>query len=100
MARTQRAAGASRSERFITFYSPVLELSVTSFLPEQTETLRQLSDLWRDTPFVLIGANALALQIDLEWRQTNDLDFVISVALEDYPAGLAALPGWHRRREG
>jgi predicted nucleotidyltransferase len=73
---------------------------VTSFLPEQTETLRQLSELWRDTPFVLIGANALALQIDLEWRQTNDLDFVISVALEDYPAGLEALPGWQRRREG
>lgn len=73
---------------------------MTSFLPEQTETLRQLSELWRDTPFVLIGANALALQIDLEWRQTNDLDFVISVAVEDYPAGLATLPGWRRRREG
>jgi len=73
---------------------------VTSFLLEQAETLRQLSDLWRDTPFVLIGANALALQMDLEWRQTNDLDFVISVALEDYPAGLEALPGWRRRREG
>jgi predicted nucleotidyltransferase len=73
---------------------------VTGFLPEQIETLRQLSELWRETPFVLIGANALALQIDLEWRQTNDLDFVISVALEDYPAGLEALPGWRRHREG
>jgi hypothetical protein len=51
---------------------------VTTFLPEQTQTLRQLSELWRDTPFVLIGANALALQIDFGWRQTNDLDFVIS----------------------
>ena len=71
-----------------------------SFLPEQTRTLRQLSELWRNTPFVLIGANALALQIDLEWRQTNDLDFVISIALEDYPAGLETLPGWQRRREG
>lgn len=74
---------------------------MTPFLPEQTETLRQLSELWRDTPFVLIGANALAVQVDLEWRQTNDLDFVLSVPLEDYPAGLAALPGWRRRpREG
>jgi predicted nucleotidyltransferase len=73
---------------------------VTLFLPEQIETLRQLSDLWPHTPFVLIGANALALQMDLQWRQTNDLDFVISVALEDYPAGLATLPGWQRRREG
>ena len=71
---------------------------MTLFLPEQTETLRQLSDLWLDTPFVLIGANALALQMDLEWRQTSDLDFVISIALEDYPAGLATLPGWQRRR--
>jgi hypothetical protein len=44
---------------------------VTIFLPEQIETHRQLSDLWPDTPFVLIGANALALQMDLQWRQTN-----------------------------
>jgi len=73
---------------------------VTHFLPEQAETLRQLSKLWRQTPFVLIGANALALQVDLEWRQTNDLDFVVSVSLDDYPAGLSALPGWQRRREG
>jgi hypothetical protein len=73
---------------------------MTTFLPEQKAALRQLSELWRDTPFVLIGANALALQIDLEWRQTNDLDFVVSIALEEYPAGLAALPGWQRRREG
>jgi len=71
---------------------------VTSVLPEQTATLRELSELWRDTPFVLIGANALALQIDFEWRQTNDLDLVLSVALEDYPAGLAALPGWRPSR--
>jgi predicted nucleotidyltransferase len=73
---------------------------VTRLLPEQTETLLQLVDLWRETPFVLIGANALALQVDLEWRQTNDLDLVVSVAMEDYPAGLGALPGWQRRREG
>lgn len=73
---------------------------MTIFLPEQIATLCQLSDLWSDTPFVLIGANALALQMDLEWRQTNDLDFVISIAFKDYPAGLAALPGWQRRREG
>ena len=70
---------------------------MTRLLPEQAETLRQLAGLWRDTPFVLIGANALALQLDLEWRQTNDLDFVVSIALEDYPAGLQSLPGWHRR---
>jgi predicted nucleotidyltransferase len=66
-------------------------------LPEQTETLRELADLWRDTPFVLIGANALAVQVDLEWRQTNDLDFVVSIALEEYPAGLETLNGWQRR---
>jgi predicted nucleotidyltransferase len=72
---------------------------MTRLLPEQTDTLRQLSELWRSTPFVLIGASALALQIDLEWRQTNDLDFVVSVALEDYPAGLAGLPGRERLRD-
>jgi hypothetical protein len=73
---------------------------MTRLLPEQRATLRQLSGLWRDTPFVLIGANALALQLGLDWRHTNDLDFVVSVALEDYPAALAALPGWQRRRDG
>lgn len=73
---------------------------MTSLLPEQKETLRQLSELWRETPFVLIGANALALQMDLHWRQTNDLDLVVSIPLEDYPAGLGRLPGWQRRREG
>jgi predicted nucleotidyltransferase len=73
---------------------------MTSLLPEQTETLRQLSELWRETPFVLIGANALALQLDLYWRQTNDLDFVASIPLENYAAGLGRLPGWQRRREG
>lgn len=73
---------------------------MTVLLPEQAETLRQLSELWRDTPFVLIGANALALQVDLAWRQTNDLDLVVSVGLEDYPAGLAGLPGWKRRPAG
>lgn len=65
---------------------------MTSLLPEQTETLRQLSELWRGTPFVLIGANALALQVDLEWRQTNDLDFAVSVALEDYPQASIVCP--------
>jgi predicted nucleotidyltransferase len=71
-----------------------------SLLPEQKETLCQLSELWRETPFVLIGANALALQMDLHWRQTNDLDLVVSMPLEDYPAGLGRLPGWQRRGEG
>jgi predicted nucleotidyltransferase len=69
-------------------------------LPEQEATLRRLSGLWRETPFVLIGASALALQIDLEWRQTNDLDVVISVALDNYPAGLGDVAGWRRLREG
>jgi len=67
--------------------------------PEQEEALRQLLELWRDTPFVLIGAGALGLQVDLA-RQTNDLDFALSVALEEYPAGLQGLVGWQRRREG
>ncbi len=73
---------------------------MTGLLPEQVETIRQLSRLWSDTAFVLIGANALALQVDLAWRQTNDLDLVLSVALADYPAGLAALAGWRQRPEG
>lgn len=70
---------------------------MSRLLPEQAATLRQLAELWRDTPFALIGANALTLQVDLEWRQTNDLDLLVSTTLEDYPAGLEALGGWQRR---
>lgn len=36
----------------------------------------------------------------LQWRHTNDLDLIVSIALEDYPAGLQDLPGWHRRHSG
>ncbi len=53
-----------------------------SLSPDQLEALRQVRRaLGRQTP-VLIGASALAVQLDYRWRQTNDLDVSVSVGVE------------------
>jgi predicted nucleotidyltransferase len=68
---------------------------VTAFTKEQAEALRQLTELWRDTRFCLIGASALACQIDLP-RKTDDLDISVSVSLDELAAGLPRLKRWKR----
>jgi predicted nucleotidyltransferase len=68
---------------------------VTGFTKEQSDALRQLAGLWSETRFCLIGATALACQIDLP-RQTNDLDISVSVSLDELDAGLARLERWRR----
>ena len=62
---------------------------------DQAEALRRLADLWRDTRFCLIGASALACQIDLP-RKTGDLDMSVSVSLDELAAAMAGLKGWRR----
>ena len=68
---------------------------MTTFTKEQCLALRQLAALWRDTRFCLIGASALACQIDLP-RHTGDLDISVSVSLDELAAGLPRLEGWKR----
>jgi predicted nucleotidyltransferase len=68
---------------------------VTAFTTGQCQALRQLAELWNDTRFCLIGASALACQIDLP-RQTNDLDISVSVSLDELAARLPRLDGWRR----
>lgn len=68
------------------------------FAPSQTAALRELDRAWRDTPWVIIGATALATQLDMDWRRTEDLDLAVSVGLEAYPGVLASLEGWRRDR--
>ena len=67
----------------------------------QRAALQQLAVALGDTPWVLIGATALACQNDMDWRRTDDIDVVVAVALDDLPATLCRLPGWQRdpRRE-
>jgi predicted nucleotidyltransferase len=66
-----------------------------AFTSDQCQALRQLAELWSDTKFCLIGASALACQIDLP-RQTGDLDVSVSVSLDELAAGLPRLEGWKR----
>ena len=68
---------------------------MSAFTPRQCQALRQLAELWRDTKFCLIGASALACQIDLP-RQTDDLDISVSVSLDELAADLPRLQGWKR----
>lgn len=69
-----------------------------AFTPEQCRALRQLCELWRGTRFCLIGASALACQMDFR-RQTNDLDISVSVSLDELVASLPLLEGWKRGRQ-
>jgi predicted nucleotidyltransferase len=68
---------------------------VIAFTTGQCQALRQFAELWRDTKFCLIGASALACQIDLP-RRTDDLDISVSVSLDELAAGLLRLDGWRR----
>lgn len=64
--------------------------------PAQVSALRTLVRIWSTERFVLIGASALACFTDMRWRETHDLDLVLAVTLDRYPAGLEAQPGWSR----
>jgi len=68
---------------------------VIAFTPDQCQALRQFAELWSDTKFCLIGASALACQIDLP-RRTDDLDISVAVSLDKLAAGLPRLDGWRR----
>ena len=68
---------------------------MSAFTTGQTQALRQLAELWRDARFCLIGASALACQIDLP-RQTGDLDMAVSASLDELASGLTGLAGWKK----
>jgi predicted nucleotidyltransferase len=70
---------------------------VTALTDEQRETLSQLAQLWEGTRYCLIGATALACQMDFR-RQTNDLDISVAVSLDDLSHRLRTAEGWTRHR--
>jgi predicted nucleotidyltransferase len=68
---------------------------MSSFTAAQCRALRQLAELWGKTRFCLIGASALACQMELP-RRSDDLDVSASVSLDELTAGLPRLEGWRQ----
>jgi predicted nucleotidyltransferase len=64
------------------------------FTSEQISALETLQRIWAEEQIVLVGASALSCFINMRWRQTYDLDFSISVSLEEFMSDLQKLPGW------
>jgi predicted nucleotidyltransferase len=65
------------------------------FAPAQTRTLLHLRKGLSDVRVVLVGAGALACQMDMRWRTTNDLDLTVVAEEADLAARLRGL-GWKR----
>ena len=63
------------------------------FTQAQLDALTDLSRVWREQRFFLLGATALACHLDRRWRATEDLDFALAVDLADFPAVLDGLSG-------
>lgn len=69
-------------------------------LPDNAvQVLRDLHEIWADTPYTLIGATALGLQVDMRWRRTDDLDLTVSASLADFSKGPDHRAGWRRDRK-
>ena len=65
------------------------------FAPAQRQTLLALRKALPDTRTVLVGAAALACQMDMAWRKTNDLDLTVVADEAELAAELRGL-GWTR----
>ena len=63
--------------------------------PDQRAALLDLRRAWPERRIVLIGASALACQMEMRWRRTNDLDLTIVAEQHQLAADLRALE-WKR----
>lgn len=68
--------------------------------PEQIAALRDIAETWPERPTVIIGATALGFYIDVQWRQTVEVDLVIAVDVLELN-DIAERAGWrqHPRKE-
>ncbi len=71
------------------------------FSQDQVRALQTLVRLWSVERFVLIGASAIRLQTGDRSRETHDVDLILGVPFNRYPAGLNIEAGWsrHPKRE-
>jgi hypothetical protein len=64
-----------------------------AFTPAQIEALLALRKSLADVRTVLVGAAALACQMEMCWRKTNDLDITVVADEEELTARLRGLAG-------
>ena len=71
------------------------------FTADQVRALQTLVRIWSIERFVLIGASAMRWHMGERSRATHDIDLILRVSLDRYPAGLETEPGWsrHSKRE-
>ena len=55
----------------------------------QAEALQSLRQVWPTTNTVMIGASALGFYYEMMWRQTQDIDLVVALELDEFPGVLA-----------
>lgn len=70
-------------------------MTPSPFAPSQAATLLALRKGLPHVRTVLVGAAALACQMDMRWRKTNDLDLTVVAEEADLAARLRGL-GWKR----
>ena len=59
--------------------------------------LRTLRDAYPSARMSLIGARALAFHMDMAWRNTADIDVVLTIEIDDLDAAETKLIGWERQ---
>jgi predicted nucleotidyltransferase len=71
------------------------------FTANEVSALRTLVRIWSIEKFALIGASAMRWHLGDRSRVTHDIDLILGVSLDRYPAGLESIPGWsrHPKRE-
>lgn len=67
---------------------------MTSLSADHVHDLRDLAAIYDSTPISLIGASALALQMEPQWRRTLDLDLTIALSIGEYPGAISGSKHW------
>jgi len=67
-----------------------------SFDESQIEVIRDLRVAYPSATIAMIGAGALSLHIPMSWRNTADLDFVLTIPVDDLNEALGTLTGWKK----
>jgi predicted nucleotidyltransferase len=68
--------------------------------PDHVAALAEIAETWPGRAAVIIGATALGFYVDMRWRQTDDVDLVVAVDIDELEQ-IVQRPGWrqHPRKE-